>query len=79
MIWLPLFATNVIDTSGKTPAVPVENLAPVWLILVTNLPPVSLIPVVRLNLRISPKFSKKFEMTQNLFLGAWGKIAHEKT
>ncbi len=25
-----------------------------------------------------PEFSRKFEMTQNLFSGAWGKMNHEK-
>ncbi len=43
-----------------------------------NLPPVSLIPVVHLDLRISPRISKKIEMTLMLFLGAWGKMIHEK-
>ncbi len=40
--------------------------------------PVSLIPVVHLDLRISPRFSTKFAMTLVLFSGAWGKMSHEK-
>jgi hypothetical protein len=42
--------------------------------------PESLIPVVRLDLRIQyhRKFSKKIEITLNLFSGAWGKMIHEK-
>jgi hypothetical protein len=50
----------------------------VLLALVANLPPVSLIPVVRLDLRISLHIFKKFEMTLKLFSGAWGKMIHEK-
>jgi hypothetical protein len=44
------FAAGVINTSGGVSLTPV-----------TNLPPVSLIPVVHLDLRISREFSKKFE------------------
>jgi hypothetical protein len=41
---------------------------------------VSLIPVVDLDLRISPRIfeKKKLEMTLKLFSGAWGKMIHEK-
>jgi hypothetical protein len=59
-----LFAACVVDTSG--------NLSP------PHLPPVSLIPVVHLDSRISPRILEKFEMTQVLFSGAWGKMIHEK-
>jgi hypothetical protein len=37
--------------------------------------PLSLIPVVHLDLGISPK---KFEMTLMSFSGAWGKVINEK-
>ncbi len=43
-----------------------------------KLPPVSLIPVLRLDLRINREFSVKFEMTLTLFSGAWGTMIHEK-
>jgi hypothetical protein len=41
-----------------------------------NLPPVSLIPVVNLELQISPR--KKFETALMVYSGAWGKLIHEK-
>jgi hypothetical protein len=44
----------------------------------SNLPPVSLTPVVHLDLRMSPRIFEKFEMTLVLFSGAWGKVIHEK-
>jgi hypothetical protein len=43
-----------------------------------NLLPVLLTPVVHLDLQISPRSSKKFEMTLMLLSGAWGKVIHEK-
>ncbi len=45
-----------------------------------NLPSVSLIPVVHVELRISPPiFEKKSKwLLCMLFLGAWGKMIHEK-
>jgi hypothetical protein len=46
---------------------------------VANLLPVSLIPVVHLDLQILREFTKKFEMTLMLFLELWGKVIHEKT
>ncbi len=49
------FATGTGDTSGP----------------VANLSPVSSIPVVHLDLRISRRIFEKFEMTLNLFSGAW--------
>ncbi len=49
------------------------------LLPVANLPPVSLTPVVDLDLRMSPWISEKFEMTLALFSGAWGKMIHEKS
>jgi hypothetical protein len=54
MILFPIFATGVIDTSGKFAAVVVNTGG--------KLPPVSLTPVVNLDLRISLWISKKFEM-----------------
>jgi hypothetical protein len=53
----PLFAFSVIDTGGKFSAGVNDTsgkLAPV-----ANLPPVSLIPVVHLRLRIFPRILKK--------------------
>jgi hypothetical protein len=41
-------------------------------------PPVSLMPVVHLDLRISPQIFEKNRMTLTLFLGAWGKMIHGK-
>ncbi len=35
-------------------------------------------PVVHLDLQISPRISKKFEMTPVLFSGAWGKMISAK-
>ncbi len=40
-----------------------------------HLPPVSLTPVANLELRISPRI---FETTLMVYLGAWGKLIHEK-
>ncbi len=51
------FVAGVIDPGGKLPPVSLTlaaNLLPVSLTPVANLPPVSLIPVVHLDLRISP-------------------------
>jgi hypothetical protein len=39
---------------------------------------VSLIPVMYLDLQISPRILKKFEMVLLLFSGAWGKLIQEK-
>jgi hypothetical protein len=38
----------------------------------------SLIPVVHLDLQITPKFSEKFKMNLLIFLGAWEKMIFEK-
>ncbi len=46
---------------STTLAVSAANLSPGSLTLVANLPLVSLIPVVHLDLRISPRIFKKFE------------------
>jgi hypothetical protein len=42
----------------------------------SNLPPVSLTPVV--HLEYLREFSKKFEMILMLLSKAWGKVIHEK-
>jgi hypothetical protein len=39
---------------------------------------VSTTPVVHLELRISPRFPKKFEMGLKGNSGFWGKLIHEK-
>ncbi len=43
-----------------------------------NLPPVSLIPVVHLDLRISSRIFEKIRNDPNVILGSWGKVIHEK-
>jgi hypothetical protein len=62
----PLFATGGIDTGGKRCR---------W--YRSKLPPVSLTPVVHLDLR--REFSKKFETILMVYCGAGGKLIHEKT
>jgi hypothetical protein len=69
------FASGVIDIGGKFAAGVIDtdgNFQPVSLTW-HNLPPVSLIPAVHLDLRISPQISKKIEITLMLFSGAWAK------
>jgi hypothetical protein len=51
-----------------------SNLA----VLVANLPLVSLIPVVHLDLQISPRIFEKNEMTLMLLSEVMGKMIHEK-
>ncbi len=51
------FATGVVDTGGKFAAGVVDTGG--------NLPPVSLIPVVHLELRISPRMFKKIRNGPN--------------
>jgi hypothetical protein len=44
-----------------------------------HLPPVSLTPVVHLELRISPRiFEKNRNCTNGILRGCWGKLIHEK-
>ena len=62
------FATGVVDTGGNFAAGVVD---------VANLPPVSLIPVVHLYLRIFPR-SKKFETVRMGYYGAGEKLIDEK-
>jgi hypothetical protein len=45
---------------------------------VANLPPVSLTPVVHLDLWISPRIFEKIWNELILLSGAWGKVIHEK-
>ncbi len=68
----------ILPPVSTTQAELVATLPPVSLILAAILPPVLLTPVVHLDLRISPRISKKFQMTLLLFSGAWGKVIHEK-
>jgi hypothetical protein len=44
-----------------------------------HLPPVSMTPVVHLELGISPRRSKKSEAALTVYSGAWRKLIHEKT
>jgi hypothetical protein len=78
-VLFPLFATGVIDngvkfaariigTDGKFAAV-INNTS-------GTSGKVSLLPVVPLDLSMSQRIFKKFEMTLILFSGAWGKIIH---
>jgi hypothetical protein len=70
-----LFATGINNTIVKLVA---KFAAGVVDIPVANLP--SLIPVVNLELRISPRiFEKILETAPMLYSGAWGKLIHEKT
>jgi hypothetical protein len=77
------FAAGVVDTVGKLPPVsliPAANLPPVTLTPMANLPPVSttqakpvsLIPVVHLYLRISPRIFEKIRNGPNGILWGWG-------
>jgi hypothetical protein len=59
------FAASVVNTGGK--------FATVINKLVANLPPVSLIPVVHLDLRISPRIFEKMG-----YSGDGGKLIHKK-
>jgi hypothetical protein len=43
-----------------------------------HLPPVSLTPVVHLECEYLHELSKKFETALIVYLGAWGKLIHEK-
>jgi hypothetical protein len=66
------FAAGVVDTGGKIAAGVVDTGG--------NLPPVSLTPVVYLDLRISPRIFEKIRNDPNVTVlsGAWGKVVHEK-
>jgi hypothetical protein len=64
------FAARVVDTGGKFAAGAVDTAG--------NFAVVSLIPVVHLDLRISLRFSKKFETVLMEYFGAGGKLIHQK-
>jgi hypothetical protein len=59
------FAAGVVETSRKFAAGVVDTGG-------------NLTPVVHLDLRISSRIFKKFEMILMLLSGAWGKVIHEK-
>ncbi len=78
--FLPVSLTlmaNLLPVS-TTPAIRVAKFASGVVNTAANLPQVSLIPVVHLHLRISPRILKKFEMTLLLFLGLGGRWFMEK-
>ncbi len=54
------FAASVVDTGGK------------FATGVVDLPPVSMIPVVHLHLRISPRIFKKTQNNPNIIFGGFG-------
>jgi hypothetical protein len=58
------FAADVIDTGGKFAAGVIDTGV--------NLPPVSLTPVVHLDLRISPRIFEKNRNGPNGILWGWG-------
>ncbi len=58
------FATGIVDTGGNFAAGVVDTVA--------NLPPVSLIPVVNLELRISPRILEKIRNGPNGILRGFG-------
>jgi hypothetical protein len=62
--------TGVVDTSGKWKKSSIIKMA--------NLPPVSLIPVVHLNWRISLRIFEKIQTGPKGILWAGGKLIHEK-
>jgi hypothetical protein len=65
-----LFATGVVYTGGKFAAGVVDTGG--------IFAAVSLIPVVHLDLRISPRISKKFKTVLIKYSGAEGKLIHAK-
>ncbi len=64
------FSAGVVDTGGIFAASVVDTGG--------NLPPVSLTPVVHLDLRISPRIFEKIRNDPNVIIRAWGKVIHEK-
>jgi hypothetical protein len=63
------FAACVVDTCGATGVIDTSG----------KFAPVSLTPVVHLDLRISPQSFEKIRNDPNLFSEAWGKVIHEKS
>jgi hypothetical protein len=68
----PLFATGINNTS-KTGGKIAAGVVPV-----ANLPQVLLIPVVHLDLRISPRIFEKICNGPTGILWGWGKLIHEQ-
>jgi hypothetical protein len=65
------FAAGVVDTGGKFAAGVIDTGG--------NLPPVSLTPVVHLDLRISPRIFEKIRNSPNVgHSGAGGKLIYKK-
>ncbi len=64
------FAAGVVDTSGKFAADVVDNGGK--LIMVANLPPVSLTPVVHLDSLISPRIFEKIRNDPNFIIRGLG-------
>ncbi len=62
------FAAGVVDTGGKF----ATKFATCVVDTSGNLPPVSLIPVVHLDLRISPRIFEKIQNGPNGILWGWG-------
>jgi hypothetical protein len=56
----------------------VANLTLVWSTLLANLPLVWLIPVVHLDLRISPQIFEKILNDPEVIAEAWGKMIRDK-
>jgi hypothetical protein len=65
------FATGVVDTGGKFAIGVVDTGG--------NLPPVSLTPLVHLDLRISPRIFEKIRNDPNVIIRGLGKVIREKT
>ncbi len=61
---MPKFAAGVVDTGGKFDASVVNTGG--------NLPPVSLIPVVHLDLRISPQIFERIRNDPNVIIRGLG-------
>ncbi len=72
----PLSPTLTKMVAKFVSLIPVENL--LSLILAANLPSVSFIPVVHLDLQISPRIFGKIWNGSNGYKGSGGKIIHEK-
>jgi hypothetical protein len=74
------FTAGIVDIGREsmTQSVLVAKVTAVVVDSGVNLPLVSLIPVVHLNLRISPQIFENIEMSLMLFSGAWWKMIHEK-
>jgi hypothetical protein len=73
------FASVVLDNSGKFAAGIVDTGGNYAAGVIANLPPVSLILVVHLDLQISLRIKKKLETFLMGYSGAGGKLIHEKT